>query len=297
MCYGPDQMKKYLSRLTWPDNWTDFADLVSKTVVALVSAFLGAAIWWYTHQETALADARKDAEHQAEQKFDAKLKLIQEQLSQNSDDRDNITLFIQVLPKDDSDPLWEKKGQFLTTYCFGARPSLLMHTLCSANAEQHLRIASKSEGAASKEATAAVTSKNPAAYASAPAAGAQVSALAAVEATDLSQPSSSKWYAVIATVPIPQLEAATAVAKALNDKVGAVVGACDVHIYQTKISNNYAITSGGPKTEVDAKHRVTLIRGSGIANDAFAQPDRGWAALPKQYQPPWSKSSKCAKSR
>ncbi len=67
-----------------------------------------------------------------------------------------------------------------------------------------------------------------------------------------------------------------ALARQLNTRLmGAGLPQGDVHVYRTRISNSFALTSGTDKSEQDARARARMLRDAGFA-DAFAQPDRGW---------------------
>jgi hypothetical protein len=299
-------MFEYLKQLKWPEDWKDFVDLFSKTVVAGMSTVIAVGIWWYAQHQQALAEAQKeqaaalDKMAQKQQRdFDNNLALLRATLTENSDKRDNITLFLDVLPKDGADPLQKLKTDSLTAYCndemsnANSRPGALLSLLCKANADKVSSLAQQQRADADQAARTAVSSGDAGAYVNSSAAATQVAGLAAVEAATDATDSKGQWFAVLASLPLTQVDEAMAVAKSLNAKIGAVVGACDIHIYETKISRSFAITSGGPKAEAAAKARARLVRQSGLVADAFAQPNRDWGLSVRARQPRWSSKAPC----
>jgi hypothetical protein len=113
-------------------------------------------------------------------------------------------------------------------------------------------------------------------YVGSPVANTQNFALAASESAGPA--SGDRWYAVVASVPLSQPGAVHQLAADLNQRLQkAGLPANDVHVYRTRVSNSFAITSGREKSEADAKARVRMLRQSGQVPDAFAQPNRGWA--------------------
>jgi hypothetical protein len=287
-------MRDYISKLRWPDNWVDFVDLISKTIVAAAAALIAAGVWLYKQEQEAAEKALSAKADAQKVDFDRRLRLLSESMSENADKRQNIELFLNVLPKDVNDQEWRLKTQSLSAYCVeqskglgaGQRPPLLA-MLCDANAQRTVEFASTvTLGVTTADAS------NAAVYVQSPTATAQVSKLAAVEAAS-SGSSSDKWYAVVASIPITQPNAAAELAKSLNRELAAVTRTCDVRIYQTRISHSFAITSGGEKSEADAKARVNLIRGAGAVADAFAQPDRGWTLATGVPQPVAKKTPPC----
>lgn len=250
-------MLKYLSGLTKPTSWLDLADLLGKTVFALAAAIIAAGVWLY-----------KDQQERAD-------KTAAAATAESADKRQNIELFLNVLPKEANDPDWRIKTQSLAAYCVeqsktaDQRPPLLS-MLCDANAKKTVEFAARETAKPTLKETEAGTT-----YLQSSVATAQVAKLAAVEAAAAGSPSRT-WYAVVASVPLSQPNVAADLARSLNAQLAVVTNTCDVRVFRTRISNSFAITSGGEKNEADAKARVALIKGSGLVPDAFSQPDKGW---------------------
>jgi hypothetical protein len=82
------------------------------------------------------------------------------------------------------------------------------------------------------------------------------------------------WYAVLASLPADDLNAAQELA---DEKAKMVRGAGisqPVQIYRTKISNNYAVVLGGKLSKSTAFLLAARARDKKLAPDAFAQQDR-----------------------
>jgi hypothetical protein len=264
-------LRIYITSLSGPKNWNDFADLLSKTVVAAASAIVATGIWLYSDYQERLD--RKLA--QQEERHVAELKSAREGLS---DRRDVISLFLQFMPRDDSDPQLDLKLQALSSYCSEDtrvnQSNRVVAVLCESVGRLGISYAARTSGAAATAATAAAQTNNAEAYLSSKAAGAQIVALAASESAE--PRSSGKWFAVIASVPLSETAAVPRVARALNERLRRGGMPADVHIFRTVVSQSYALTSGGGKTEADAKARVRALRRTSLIPDAFAQPDRDW---------------------
>ena len=84
------------------------------------------------------------------------------------------------------------------------------------------------------------------------------------------------WFAVLASLPANDLDAARNIAKEKLKMAERVDLPRDIQIYQTKLSNNYAIVIGGQMARSAAIDLATAARQKGLATDAFAQQDRSW---------------------
>lgn len=96
------------------------------------------------------------------------------------------------------------------------------------------------------------------------------------EATIPVTPSSNaKYFAVLASYSITQLDRAKNAAYALAESQKEY----RVGIYKTKTSNNYALTIGDQLAKADAIRLVQKARNEGWSEDAFAQIDRDWEKI------------------
>jgi hypothetical protein len=268
-------MLKFFRSLTAPNSWLDLVDLLSKTAFAAAAALITMGVWIYKDQQDKADKQAAAAVEKEKTQFDQRLRLLSQTTTESADKRQNIELFLNVLPKDASDPDWRLKTQSLSAYCVeqskavSTRPPLLS-MLCDANAQKTVEFTAGETAKPTTTQTDAGTT-----YLRSSVATAQVAKLAAVEAA-VTGPPSPHWYAVVASVPLNQPNAAADLARSLNTQLAVVTGTCDVRVFKTRISNSFAITSGADKNEADAKARVALIKGSGLVPDAFAQPDKGW---------------------
>ena len=87
---------------------------------------------------------------------------------------------------------------------------------------------------------------------------------------------SALWYAVLASLPGNDLNAARRIANKKSQMAGSGGFGQPVQIYRTKISDNYAIVLGGQMRRSDAVSLASAARQKGLAPDAFAQQDRSW---------------------
>lgn len=312
----PGRLRTYLKRLQPPDNWLDFTDLVSKTIVALCAALIAGGLWVYNDHKSAVAAAEQD--------YAAKL---QEQRAESAEGRDTIDLFLKFMPEA-QDPKATFKLNTLSSYCndvakaqtaadrgaapghgwnwFGlvhkaAQPSKpsapnpeaasipvyassVTGVLCQAVADRgQTQLGASAENAADA-AKAAAKNNNGLGYANSPAATSQNAAVAASEAAEPAG-AAAKWFAVVATLPLSQAASVPQIVNSLNIKLGQGGAFADVHIYCTRISRTIALTSGKEKTPDQAKGRVRLLRNLGLVSDAFAQPNRNWVQSPDKAVP------------
>lgn len=276
MSDDPDQgsprkgLSGYFRALATPRSWNDFADLLSKTLFAAMSAIIALTIWVYSNTQERLNAA---LELQA-QRHASEIKAVRENLS---DRRDTINLFLQFLPQDQSDPQFQLKLQTLSSYCSeessAGRPNRVSNVLCESVGRLGDGFAARTQADASS-AAAAASRGNPASYVNSSVANAQLVALAASESGVPA--TAGHWFAVVASIPLEQRDAVPAIARSLNERLRAGGMPADVQVFRTQISRSFAITSGPEKTEALARARVRALRQAGLVPDAFAQPDRGW---------------------
>ncbi len=305
------RLRAYLRRLTPPDNWLDFTDLLSKTVVAMAAATIAVGLWMYNEHKADLAAQQQDRTAQ-----------LQEQRDQSAEGRDTIDMFLKFIP-DAEDPKADIKLSTLSSYCTDVgKPRLASHeatandtgwavfmfwksapeggTLPQRKADPHAKIKAEpvyasavtgvlckaisdrgqaqlgaSQDKAAVAAAAAAQSNNGLGYANSDAATSQNAGVAASEA---SEPAgvAANWYAVVASVPLAQAASVPQLVASLNIKLKQGGAFNDIHVYCTRISRSIALTSGREKSEAQAKGRARLLRNLGLINDAFAQPDRNW---------------------
>lgn len=100
------------------------------------------------------------------------------------------------------------------------------------------------------------------------------SRLPASKAASVTAPS-SQWFAVIGSYPVNE-----AGLREARQKAAEVMrqGQC-TEVWQTVVSNNYAVVLDGALDEASARKAAADARTSGIASDAFAQPDRNWRVV------------------
>jgi len=194
-----------------------------------------------------------------------------------SNRRDEISLFLDYMPTDSRDPQWNLKFSVLNSYCSedAAAGGKVGRVLCLEIQKKGRELAASTDSAAARLAEQAAHSGDANRYVASDLNAKQGLALTAAESA--TPPVGSKWYAVIATVPLSQRLALTSLIADLDMKLQkAGLPPNDVHVFRTQISNSYAITSGLAKKETDAKQRARMLQRSGMVPDAFAQPDRNW---------------------
>jgi len=87
------------------------------------------------------------------------------------------------------------------------------------------------------------------------------------------------WYAVLASLPANNLDAAHTVGNEklrVAQQIGLQQG---IKIYKTRVSNNFAVVIGGQMARSDALALAATARQKSLANDAFAQQDRSWTLV------------------
>lgn len=83
------------------------------------------------------------------------------------------------------------------------------------------------------------------------------------------------WFAVVGSYTI---DAAGLAGAAEQQRRAQAAGIC-TELWQTRISNNYAVVVGSRSDRRSAGINAERARKAGLAADAFAQPDRGWEKL------------------
>ncbi len=245
----------YLSGLKWPDNWKDFLDLLSKTAVAIIGVLIS---YFFYDVSKALEDRRTD-----------------------------IDFYLKNIPPDITDTNWAMKLNILSGYCYEKRDKTTTQekTVIGNMCVQLSGLTKKlqAEDAAQKAApTGHEKDGHPTLVAppapvklDSPDIKTQNTLLPAAEAGD-ALTDSDKWFSVVASVPLANADSLPG----LVDQIKSFSTGLDVCVYKTVVSNSYAITSGGRKSEADAKARARVFRLNGWVPDAFAQPDRQWKFYP-----------------
>ncbi|WP_298089950.1 hypothetical protein [uncultured Sphingomonas sp.] len=260
---------------TAPKTWVEWADFFSKTLIAIAGLLVSVATLVLTQAEKARAASeqrRADAQKVLIDQRNAGLAEQAEKRAREISNRDKIEFYLRQLPP-------ELRAQLslrvAINYCNDPTDAALRNAgLCrNVSTFGDARLAATASTAA-QTAQAAVTQQDPKAFLNSPAAAAQNAGVAAAEAA---RPAASgRWFAVVGTLPQSAPGAVGALARQLNARLaGAGLPANDVHVYRTRISNSFALTSGTDKSEENARARARMLRRAGFS-DAFAQPDRGW---------------------
>jgi hypothetical protein len=86
--------------------------------------------------------------------------------------------------------------------------------------------------------------------------------------------SSDEWFAVIASYPLNEQGHSLAVARM---RAASALGC--VSVWQTKVSQHYAVVVGGKLNRPNALANAQRARRQGIAPDAFTQANREWVQM------------------
>jgi hypothetical protein len=86
----------------------------------------------------------------------------------------------------------------------------------------------------------------------------------------------ANWYAVLASLPGDQLDAAKLKANGKLEEAKRLGLNQGVQLYKTKISNNYAVVIGGALDKASARALSAKARSLGLAGDSFPQIDKEW---------------------
>ncbi|MBB3695265.1 hypothetical protein [Sphingomonas sp. BK580] len=254
-----------------PKTWVEWADFFSKTLIAAAGLFVSIATLVFAQAER----NRAHKEKLLTDRLNAESARRNEARTEDSTRRDKTLFILDKLPAD----LRERLSlQTAIDYCndpseaglkTGANAALC-HSVNSLGEQRLMTIAATT----TTSARIAVTQENPKAFLNSPAVAAQNAGVAAAEA---GKPAASgRWFAVVGTLPQSAPQAVGALAEQLNTRLmGAGLPDSDVHVYRTRISKSFALTSGTDKSEEDARARASMLRRAGFS-DAFAQPDRGW---------------------
>ncbi len=256
---------------TAPQTWTEWADFWSKTLIATAGMLVSVAALVLTHGERTRAEKalQRTIDHDAELARitdarnaatirRAKAQFILEQLPPDLRTRLNLTTAIDYCD-DPAD----------TDFRTGAN-ARLCRGVSQLGQLRLAKIAAETEQVAST----ALSQQDPKVYLNSPVAAAQNAGVAAAETG--TPPVSDRWFAVVGTLPQTAPDAVGALARQLNQWLQrAGLPPNDVHVYRTRISNSFALTSGTDKSKNDAQNRAQMLRRAGFT-DAFAQPDRGW---------------------
>lgn len=240
-----------------PKTWLEWADFFSKSLLGLAAFAVTASATFATYQFSQNKDAREQEER----------------------DRAAFDDLLSLVPPDQQSSL---KGKRASLYCSGSATtharSVAVSDLCTWVASLGKQVLERGEGsrattikdAAPKGVTAVLNST---------AVSSQNTGVAAAEAA---QPAAEAalWFAVVGTVPETTDPAAVKLlVEQLNQRlVKAGLPADDAHVYRTKISRSFALTSGQGKTAQDARARVAMLQKAGFT-DAFAQRDRDWTKV------------------
>ncbi|HVZ29962.1 MAG TPA: hypothetical protein VG839_06180 [Asticcacaulis sp.] len=269
---------KYFGSLKWPDNWKDFVDLLSKTVVASVSAIVGVIVWEISHIQEAETKKRAATEAERSHQLDEIQQTIDNHRQSMTEGRETITLFLTYMPKDSSDPQLSLKLNTLNSYCQTADNS---DTISIFVCKQVSDFSSTLAGETKQKAAEVAQNGSAENYITSNSGAAQTAALAGTESNGGAIDPSAQWFAVMASVPLSQASALPSLLRSFNARLGKAGMPEDARVYKTKISSSYAITSGDLKSQALAVARARALRQAGVVPDAFAQPDREWVFVQK----------------
>jgi hypothetical protein len=256
---------------TRPQTWVDWADFLSKTVIAVAALVVTVGVAVVTHGEEqrsaaqkALADSQANA---VAQKANSR--------AEEANSREASDFILKYIPEGERDRM---QLQLAVRYCndrdLAGTKSAANVDLCRGVSELGTKRLEAIAPSAAAAANSAVTHQDPKAFLNSRSAATQNAGLAASEAGVPSQ--LNRWFAVVGTLPQSSSDAVHSLAEQLNSRLlGAGLPKNDVHVYRTQISKSFALTSGLDKTEAEARARARMLREAGFA-DAFAQPDRGW---------------------
>jgi hypothetical protein len=264
---------------TPPKTWVEWADFFSKTVIALAGLAFSGATLILTQAEKSRARAEQhqaDAGRRLADKQTADLALRNEGRQQAASDRERKNDWLKMLP---DDLQGEAKIGIALENCNDPAAIELRTGINAETCQRLARLGDQRLAATASPATAsartAVLQRDPKAFLNSATAAAQNAGVAAAEAA---RPAASgRWFAVVGTLPRSAPGAVHDLAAQLNARLlGAGLPDGDVHVYRTRISNSFALTSGADKTEAEARARAKMLRRAGFS-DAFAQPDREWS--------------------
>jgi hypothetical protein len=100
---------------------------------------------------------------------------------------------------------------------------------------------------------------------------------ASLPSTAVPQAPPASWFAVIGSHTLDK----SGLEEAIQQQQKAQAAGICAEVWQTKISSNYATVIGTRSDLRGAKAGVAHARQSGLASDAFAVPDSGWAKVPQ----------------
>lgn len=237
-----------------PTTWVEWTDFFSKVILGLAAFSVTATTAFVTYSFS----ERKDAREQEER------------------DRAAFEDLLTLVPPDQQGTLKAKRASLYCSGTASTQPrSVAVSDLCTWVASLGKQVLARGEevriadikSTASKGVTAVLNST---------AVSSQNIGVAAAEAA---QPAdeSALWFAVVGTVPeTTDPNAVRSLVGQLNQRlIAAGLPANDAHVYRTKISKSFALTSGQGKTAQAARARVSMLQKAGFA-DAFAQRDREW---------------------
>lgn len=194
--------------------------------------------------------------------------------------RNQIYTFLKDAPAEAATPEQLNKIGFLSRVCGSYLKEVTDEgatQLCQALPKVNLNTVKEISAASAPVAETVAKGGDPLAYLNSPQAIAQNSLVSGSDTTVTTV--DQQWYAVIATVPVSQPDAARALAGKLQPLIpAAVLNGRSVQIFRTQISNSFAITVGGPMSKADATALASKLRNIRGFSDAFAQPDRAWSA-------------------
>lgn len=253
-----------------PQTWNDWADFFSKSVLGIAALGVTAGTAVITHSEKSRAEAEESRANAERELFERQNNLRQEEARE----RDNTRFIFEMMAGAKDEPY---KILVAASYC-NDPPRARMKSFvkaCSAVAERGSNIIVSNTTAVRAAARSAVDAGDPKSFLNSTAAVAQNRGLAAAESAKPAV--STRWFAVVGTLPQTSPEAVSDLARQLNARLlVAGLPKNDVHVYRTKVSKSFALTSGLDKTKAEAQARARMLRNAGFT-DAFAQPDREWA--------------------
>lgn len=164
------------------------------------------------------------------------------------------------------------------------RVALAQQNLSIANEALRKAQAESPSGANAEQITAAISdvtrSQRQLSYASASVREAASKLPASLPADDASVVAAPQWFAVVGSYRLDATGLANASAQAGRAQAA---GLC-AEMWQTRISRNYAVVIGTISDRPTALANMARARSTGLADDAFVQPNRDWTKLPQSPQ-------------
>lgn len=262
-----------------PATWNDWAELFSKTIVAVAALAVTVGTVFISHSETGRAQAEQQKADAEKTLIDAKsteLAQHSQDIAEQKFDLETATAVLNHAPPAERERLGLVWAVAICKRETKERASAeVTATICNASSTLGKQQQSRGAFATVAAVTTALNANDPKAYLNSPTASLQNLAVTAAESGKIAAVSAT-WFAVVGTLPQSYPNAVHELALQLNAKLmEAGLPDKDTHVYKTQVSKSFALTSGEGKSEADARVRVRMLRKAGFS-DAFPQIDRGW---------------------